>query len=158
MNQEKKLNSLSILKDYLRSRICKSDILSNEILPFHNSAPTPKRPSPNHPRGLQDPSPIHNPKNQQKYSSKTQMGGSTHTHRVQPYLVVFDLGGGGVVPGEHGVLRAETRQGDEVLGLWHVHRLIVDAWRHANHGPTRVAEWHRVYGILHRPIVPIPVL
>jgi len=137
MNQEKKLNSLSILKDYLRSRIFKSDILSNEILPFHNSAPTPKRPSPNHPRGLQDPSPIHNPKNQQKYSSKTQMGGSTHTHRVQPYLVVFDLG---------------------VLGLWHVHRLIVDAWRHANHGPTRVAEWHRVYGILHRPIVPIPVL
>lgn len=40
------------------------------------------------------------------------------------YLVVFDFGGG-VVPGEHGDLRKQPGESDEVLGLGHVDGLLV---------------------------------
>lgn len=66
--------------------------------------------------------------------------------------------GGGVVPGQHSLLRMQTRECDEVLGLGDIHRLPVDAWRDTNHNTTRVAERDGVDGLLYGPVVTGAVL
>lgn len=65
------------------------------------------------------------------------------------YLVVVDWGGS-VVPSENSVLGAQTNEGDEVLSLCHVEGLPVGSRGHPNHRPASVAEWHSIYGFLHR--------
>lgn len=71
--------------------------------------------------------------------------------------MVIDFGGG-VIPGEDGVLGAETGEGDEVFGLGNIHRLSVYAGSDGNHSARSVAERHGVDGLLHRPVIPAPVL
>lgn len=71
--------------------------------------------------------------------------------------MVFDLGGG-VVPGKNGVFRSESDEGDEVLGLGYVQRLLVNAWRHADDRSGSVSQWYRVHCLLHRPEIPAAVL
>lgn len=66
--------------------------------------------------------------------------------------------GGGVVPGQHSLLRMQTRECDEVLGLGDIHRLPVDAGRDTNHSATRVAERDGVDGLLYGPVVTGAVL
>jgi len=68
------------------------------------------------------------------------------------YLVVVDWGGS-VVPSENSVLGAQTNEGDEVLSLCHVEGLPVGSRGHPNHRPASVAEWHSIYGFLHRPVL-----
>lgn len=46
------METLKFHMHYLRGRILKSDILSNEILSFHNGTSTTKCPSSNHPSWL----------------------------------------------------------------------------------------------------------
>lgn len=70
---------------------------------------------------------------------------------------MVDLGGG-VVPGEDGVLGPEPGEGDEVLGLGHVHGLPVDPGRDPDDGAAGVAERDRVHRLLHRAEVPRAVL
>lgn len=66
--------------------------------------------------------------------------------------------GGGVVPGQHSLLRMQTRECDEVLGLGDIHRLPVDAGRDTNHSATRVAERDGIDGLLYGPVVTGAVL
>ena len=73
------------------------------------------------------------------------------------YLVMIDFGGG-VVPGEYSVLRAQPSKCNEVLRLGNVDWLLVHTRRHANHNPAFVAERHNVYGFLHSPVISSAVL
>lgn len=66
--------------------------------------------------------------------------------------------GGSVVPGKHGVLRAESGESDEILGLGNIHRLPVDSRRDPNHRPANVAQRHGVDSLLHRLEICGPVL
>lgn len=54
------------------------------------------------------------------------------------------------MPSEDGVLGPDPGEGDEVLGLGHVHGLPVHAGRHPDDGAAGVAERDRVDGPLHR--------
>lgn len=66
--------------------------------------------------------------------------------------------GGGVVPGKHSVLRAQTSKSDEILCLGHVHRLTVDSRRHPDHRPASVAKRHCIDCFLHRLEISVSVL
>lgn len=70
---------------------------------------------------------------------------------------MFDLGSS-IVPGNDSNLGAQTGEGDEVLGLGHVHWLVVYTWRHLNQGSSSVGEGNGINGFLHRLVITTPVL
>lgn len=71
--------------------------------------------------------------------------------------MVFNFSGG-VIPSEYGVFGTKTRECNEVLSLWHIHRLSINPRWYTNQSPTSVAQRHPIYCLLHRPVMPRPIL
>lgn len=71
--------------------------------------------------------------------------------------MVFNFSGG-VIPSEYGVFGKKTRECNEVLSLWHIHRLSINPRWYTNQSPTSVAQRHPIYCLLHRPVIPRPIL
>ena len=58
--------------------------------------------------------------------------------------------GDSVVPGKHSVLRGQSSESDEILGLGDVYWLPVDSRRYPNHRPANVSKRHGVDRLLYR--------